>query len=209
MATTYSEKNILKYLQDFLNNNLTTKDFQIFLENLLDIENFNDNKNNLLLIILFNSFEDIKNNYSPWVILLVENLKNKIILNSLKNIIDTDNSINTNNIKDIDSNNFVFNDVTAQINPNSSDQDEMYEVFKERYKRILPSEFPNVKFPAPGTTDFLSLTDNMTIPGAIYSMDLELDSEGNVISLTNLTKKVNAKDAQDIFQGLMGELMEN
>lgn len=213
MGAYYSTDYIMDYLKKFLNNSLSPKDLQSFLEDVVAQEELNNLNNNLILLIFIDFFQTVKSNYSSWINYLFISLKMKIISSSLNTIvpIELKEEIQTQkeeNIAEKNSSTFSFKDVSAQINSMTDEEEEALKIFQKRYKKISKSEFPDVKLPPPGSgSDILNLKDNITIPGSVYTMELELDSEGNVLNILNLIKQKDANSANDIFQGILGDLI--
>lgn len=210
MENAYSRNSITEKINELFTNNLSNSDLINWLQELSNCQNFNDNSNNLFLFIFFDYFNVVANNYSPWVTLIISNLKNKIVIQQLSQFLE-DNKITEKESpiqqSSSSSSDFIFKDKTEEINPISPEKQQIQALFEKRYKRITKEEYPDVKLPTQGT-ELLTMIDNMSVPGKVYSMQLELNPNGDVLRVFGITEQKTADCEDDIFQGIMGDLLK-
>lgn len=72
-----------------------------------------------------------------------------------------------------------------------------------------PSAFPDVKRPAMGELGNVQFIEEDLIPGKRFSVNANIDYEGNIISfLSGPTEMLNYDSYQDIYAGLVGQLFD-
>lgn len=232
MAANYSTPALIKIIKQLLENNLTITNLTEFLEGLaVDESGFDCLDKNMLIAVLYNLFDGVKQQYSAWDVYLMNSIYQKAIGASLEKITIFEDSSSIKNSSDINeqkvkektsqisqknqtkeeskdetSSDFVF---SPSVNNTFTDvPDEVAKAFKNKYKVISKKAFPDIKFPSKGQTDILYIKDNLTIPGEEYQLELKIDSEGTVQEIQSLTKIKTAENYEEIYHGLLNYIDE-
>lgn len=189
---------IFKKEKEYLNANCNTT--LLILIDLLENSNYNTPRlhwisnqiKNCITNIVFASIDDVKGSHEPLDEMMIAVKKD---LAQKEKYCDKEESCKK---KDhCDSNN-------KKLSP-----EDLKELFLSLYKRFTPGPDNNIVLPPKGEIGYISLRDNMTIPGKTYNMRFVIDDQGNVLRMDGfpLEKKSNA-DYESLYAGMIGQVMQ-